>query len=622
MIRICTRWWLPLVMVCVVTPRPAQAQLALPPILQASPQAGVMSQGELRGVVQDERGTSLPGAVISALGSTTAFAVSDREGRFVFRNLPYGPYLLRAHLQGYVPARARVVQVNGTRNTFTLALAHADADGPPPILAAGVGGGDVAASPDAAGEGHDHDEVAWRLRHLKRSVLKDRRNPGPDDDNPFLDDPLTNIARAVGSPVRLASSLFADLPINGQINLLTTTSFNRPQDLFSINAGAPQGVAYVSLVAPTTDGEWTIRGTLTQGDVSSWILAGSYARRLTARHRYEAGLSYSTQRYLGGNAEALSAVRDGARNVGSMYAFDDWSVGSRVHVGYGAKYASYDYLSDARGLFSPRASVSVRPFGADPLRVHAAVSHREVAPGAEEFIPPATGLWLPPERTFSPLGNRGFIPERLDHVEIGIEREWAGHILVGVRAFRQSIDDQIVTLFGAASGVDATLGHYVVGSAGDVEARGWGASVSREFGDRLHASVDYMQSDASRSAPSPSERRLGRLAPAVLRDTETVRTATASAQSIVPVTLTRVLVMYRFSNAFADAAQQMPSAGVRFDVQVNQALPFLNFTNAQWEMLVAVRNMFREDLFDGSIYDELLVVRPPKRVLGGVTVRF
>ena len=57
-------------------------------------------------------------------------------------------------------------------------------------------------------------------------------------------------------------------------------------------------------------------------------------------------------------------------------------------------------------------------------------------------------------------------------------------------------------------------------------------------------------------------------------------------------------------------------------MQVNQALPFLNFTNAQWEMLVAVSNMFHDDLMDGSVYDELLVVRPPKRVLGGVTVRF
>jgi hypothetical protein len=44
--------------------------------------------------------------------------------------------------------------------------------------------------------------------------------------------------------------------------------------------------------------------------------------------------------------------------------------------------------------------------------------------------------------------------------------------------------------------------------------------------------------------------------------------------------------------------------------------------NADWEMLVAVSNRFRDELVDASVYDELLVVQPPKRVLGGVTVRF
>jgi hypothetical protein len=39
-------------------------------------------------------------------------------------------------------------------------------------------------------------------------------------------------------------------------------------------------------------------------------------------------------------------------------------------------------------------------------------------------------------------------------------------------------------------------------------------------------------------------------------------------------------------------------------------------------MLVAVSNLFKEALYENSVYDELLVVRPPKRVLGGVTVRF
>jgi len=39
-------------------------------------------------------------------------------------------------------------------------------------------------------------------------------------------------------------------------------------------------------------------------------------------------------------------------------------------------------------------------------------------------------------------------------------------------------------------------------------------------------------------------------------------------------------------------------------------------------VLVCVRNLFRDPNDPGSIYDELLVVRPPKRVVGGFLVRF
>ena len=60
----------------------------------------------------------------------------------------------------------------------------------------------------------------------------------------------------------------------------------------------------------------------------------------------------------------------------------------------------------------------------------------------------------------------------------------------------------------------------------------------------------------------------------------------------------------------------------RFDVQINQSLPFLNFNDAQWEMLLDVRNLFREPALDASPYDEVLVVRPPKRIVGGILIRF
>src|SRR5688572_20232820 len=164
------------VVVCLAaTAAPASAQLRGGLRPRPVAQVAVVSQADLRGVVVDEEGQPLACAVVSALGSTTAFAVSDRDGRFAVRNLPSGPYLVRAHLQGYVPARARMIQVDqSSRNLSTIALTrHADGEGPPEVLAAGVGPADAGSSTAGDAETHDHGEVAWRLRHLKRSVLKD-----------------------------------------------------------------------------------------------------------------------------------------------------------------------------------------------------------------------------------------------------------------------------------------------------------------------------------------------------------------------------------------------------------------------------------------------------------------
>ena len=44
----------------------------------------------------------------------------------------------------------------------------------------------------------------------------------------------------------------------------------------------------------------------------------------------------------------------------------------------------------------------------------------------------------------------------------------------------------------------------------------------------------------------------------------------------------------------------------------------MDFANAHWEMLVGVRNLFRDAADEASVYDELLVVRPPKRIVGGL----
>src|SRR6185503_11354652 len=106
-----------------------------------------LASGSIGGVVQDERGAPIAGAMVSALGARTAVAVTDRGGRFELRTLSPGPYLIRAHVAGYVGAGGQLVEVRAsTRPTSAIALRRAPPSATPaiptasvPVLAAGVG---------------------------------------------------------------------------------------------------------------------------------------------------------------------------------------------------------------------------------------------------------------------------------------------------------------------------------------------------------------------------------------------------------------------------------------------------------------------------------------------------
>jgi hypothetical protein len=143
--------------------------------------------------------------------------------------------------------------------------------------------------------------------------------------------------------------------------------------------------------------------------------------------------------------------------------------------------------------------------------------------------------------------------------------------------------------------------------------------VSRAVTDGVRASVDYTQVHAAWTAVSPDAAALASLASSLLRANERLHDVTTTVESVVAPTSTRVYVLYKMNTGFGDVDSPVAFASkARFNVQVNQALPF--FRN--WEMLVAVSNLFRNDTTDASVYDEALVVNPPKRMVGGVSVRF
>lgn len=623
MIRTITRLWVLGFTVC-VAPAPlayGQTSRALQPPVSMLAAA---SQGELHGTIRDQRGDPLAGVMISASarGAAPVFAMSDRTGRYAFRQLAPGAYLVRAYLAGYSSPRGGYVDVSpGGRRVWPIALNRLESS-EAPILEAGVGAVGTTGTASRPAPPPEDDELSWHLRQIRRGILKEATNAAAAGGN--LDAPDDGTA-SWHSSLRSSSQLGSLLgSVSGQINLLTTASFDRPQDLFERNGGAPRPIAYVSLVAPVWNGDWSVRGSATEGDIASWILAGSFTTaRDDGAHDYEVGLTYAAQRYQGGNPEALAAMRDGSRNVGEIYAYDNWEVTPQLTITAGGRYARYDYLAD-RFLLGGRFGVSYQVSPDEPLRLRVTAVHRELAPGAEEFVAPDGGIWLPPERTFSALRRGAELrPEKVDVVEIGGERPVGGDIVVGLRAFRQQVDDQLVTLFATRTRSGASSpGHYRVASAGDFENYGWGVTVAGRVAEGTQASIDYTMTETRRRDVSDDRFHLFFIAPGVLRREERVHDLTASVNGRLDASATRFLMVYKLNNAYASAASRRPQAAGRFEVQVNQEMPFLDITGASWEMLVSVRDLFRSEMFDGSVYDELFVVRPPKRVTAGVKVLF
>jgi hypothetical protein len=606
----------------------ASAASAEAQVVRASSRDGVSLRpiastlsGSVDGVVLDDVGAPVKGALVSALGATSALAITDRAGRFALRTLPAGPYLVRVHSTGYVPSRRQFVEVRPSgRTTMSVSLQRVDRV---QLLTAGLG----PTLPAGDERTDDQSELAWRLRHQPRSVLKDidRAVALAEADTPAGKG--TGFARTLNASARSAFSFFDGLPFSGQVNLLTSGSFDSVQRLFSTDA-VDHGVAALSLRGPVGSwADWSLQGIASQGALGSWYLSGTLKSRPSGAHVYDINVAYSAQHL---SSPAIGELNlggvDDSRAVGSLYGQDRWRVAPRLIVTYAGRYSRYDYLGGA-GLLSPRAEVSLEPF--DGVFVRTSVSRYVLAPGAEEFLPPVVpGLWVPSGRSFERLSTTtSLTPEHTSNYEIAIDRRFGNAFAVTARTFFQSVDNQLVALFGLpadGSPLGTAASPYRVGSVGHVDAHGWGLSVASTAFKHVRGSIAYQMTTADWS-PAGDAALVSAVAPSAARTMrERVHDFTTSVETELPRTATRVYLLYRLDTGFArtNAADGLPGLDGRFDLQVSQPLHALDFTSAQWQVVFAIRSLFRESARDASIYDELLAVRPPKRVVGGLVVRF
>jgi len=617
--------------------------------------------GRLLGVVTDPAGIPIEGTIVSATGQgSVSVAVCDSNGRFEFRSLRPGQYLLRTHSDGQDMKQRSLVEVKpGLSTVHSIRLHYESAPSlSPELFTAGFGvSGRLAefyedyeqsqrpedfeleaeietetGESDSSGfSPHDDSEKAWRLRRARRSVLKDSGiNLLRTDDK--VDETLVLITPFLAAD-QTASALTNAFPVSGQFHLLTRAKLQSSSELWSKDI-LPGQIAHASLGGAEQGNRWKLRGAMRTGGAGSWALAGSYVAEPSETHTLAMGVSYSRQHFHTLINEELmtlgSALRekrdslDASRAVGSLSIQGAWQVVPNLTLDYGTNVARYDYLP-AAPVVSPNAGITVEPINGTRARVE--VGRNVLVPGAEEFLPPADGVWLPPERTFAPLSSADSLnAETSQYVEVALERDLAQATTVGIRWFHQDVDNQLVALFGFNPESPVSLvDHYYVTNAGGVSAEGFGVMFSHLLGGRVWGTLDYSVANAEwlpLVANSHSFSRAG-----ILRTgTERVHDVTTSIETQIPETATEVFFFYRLNTAFAviDSETNAITSDLdgRFAVRVKQTLPFSPIEGSDWEVLVDIRSLFREEVAGASVYDELLVAKPPRQVVGGLVVHF
>jgi hypothetical protein len=329
-------------------------------------------------------------------------------------------------------------------------------------------------------------------------------------------------------------------------------------------------------------------------------------------HELEIGTGYGT--HLFRSAVPLDEEgRIGTKAVGAVSIRDRWQATERLAATFGGRFSYLGFLRDSNPV-DPSVQIEFMPD--QDSRLLLAVSSSTVVPGGDLLA--LSTLGAAPALSYARLGDN-LRPERAARVELGVQ-ETRGLSWIRAHTFYEGVRDQLANSFEGQRS-QQTLRIFNVGRA---SARGLGVTLGRRFGDGLSGSVSYTYGHAWRPhAEMGSEQRpVPRL---VTYENAGFHDVTARLEAAIDESDTRLVAFYRFNSLLpaADAGSMAsPLTSARFDVQLSQGLPFLAaLTSADWDLLLAVRNLYYEPE-EGATLDELAVLNPPRRLLGGISVRF
>lgn len=555
--------------------------------------------GSVQGWVEDSRGLPVSGALVSifgrGLGGGGLVAFTDSSGHVTLPSLPAGSYVLRAVARGRQRATARQITVLPDQRTFfSLSLGSGEATAiSVDESAAGLVQASAAAAPAGPPAGEAAREWRWMVRHKRRTPLESAEAGA-------------ELASAGGSFVPPALELGA---LAGQVEFLAHASPDGLAGQLPLDADL-SGLGLVRLEGRLSDsGRWSVGGVMAESQTRGWRLAGEFVLEPVTGHRLEAGSGYGRLALRPTAADATLEPELWRGQFGALFVRDTVALGERGEASLGARWNYYGFLTDAHHV-DPSAAVEWRTGPRSRLR--AAVSERSVAPGGDLLT--LSTLAAAPALAYA-LFDPSLRPERVTRYEVAFATR-AGGAQVTATAFREGVEDQLVNVFAPA---ERGRGLRIVNGRG-VVVSGAGLSLEGRLARAVSGRIAYAGGLARRESAGLA---LENAAPADLEALADGRfhEVVAQVETWIDRSDTRLLAYYRISRLDPDGPAAAQSQ-TRFNIQVTQGLPFIgDWTRADWDLLLGLRNLYYEEA-EGATLDEWAVVRPPKRVVGGISVKF
>ena len=555
--------------------------------------------GGLLGWVESTQGVPVAGAVVSVLGKGirggSLVTLSDSSGQFFLPSLPAGSYTLRALGNGHQPATAQTVTVLPHQDSvFTVSLKPVGAKAEPEAS-------DVVASVATEDDNEARRELRWLLRHKRRSVLEDQgheaASEGPSETSPARADLESAVASYVPT-------------VAGTFEVITTPALMGEDGALSLAEGVPTSQGVLRLHGKVADfGEWKLGGLVTESEGTAWRMAAEFTLTPGGGHEIQTGAGYGT-RYLRPLVGEVQGAPLDTRSVGSIFVRDSWRIGQSWTASLGTRYSYVGFLRDGNdldGLLALERAVGRHG------RIHGSFAVKTLAPGGDLLT--LSSLASAPVLSLAHLDD-SLRSERTSRYELGFDHA-VGQTTIGTFVFREGVHDQLVNLHGQRA--NDTLR---IVNGGGLEVQAVGLTLTHRLGNALSGSLTYSYGRASREGIPVGLLEEAAGFGAAFREAG-YHDVVARVETFIDVTDTRLTAYYRVNTLDPEGESgARPVTNRRFDIRLTQGLPFLQpLTRADWELLVAVRNLFYED-FEGGALDEIAALHAPKRFMGGFAVKF